>query len=106
MATDQKQKPRQHYAADFKEEIIRMLSSGKNVKEISKTFGIGENLLYTWKMKSKTKVKSKNTEEQSSYHLKLLSENEKLKKENTRLTDERDILKKALGLFSMSCIMA
>jgi transposase-like protein len=36
------------------------------------------------------------------FSLNLISENEKLKKENARLTDERDILKKALGLFSRS----
>jgi transposase-like protein len=34
--------------------------------------------------------------------LNLISENEKLKKENAKLTDEGDILKKALGLFSRS----
>jgi len=100
MATEQK--TRQHYATDFKEEIIRMLNSGKNVKELSKTFGIGENVLYTWKMKSKTKVKNKTSEEQSNFSLGLISENERLKKENARLIDERDILKKALGLFSKS----
>jgi transposase len=100
MATEQK--PRQQYATDFKEEIIRMLNSGKNVKELSKTFGIGENVLYNWKMKSKTKVKTKTSEEQSNFSLGLITENERLKKENARLTDERDILKKALGLFSRS----
>ena len=41
-----------HYEADFKEEILRMLNSGKSVDEISKTFGISRNILYTWKSKS------------------------------------------------------
>ena len=100
METSKKQNSRQQYASDFKEEIIRMLNSGKKVQELSKTFGIGENVLYNWKMKSKTKVKT--NEEQSSFSFNLISENEKLKKENARLTDERDILKKALGLFSRS----
>ena len=102
METIQKQKPRQQYASDFKEEIIRMLNAGKNVKELSNTFGIGENVLYNWKMKSRTKVKTKTSEEQSNFSLNLISENERLKKENVRLTDERDILKKALGLFIRS----
>lgn len=102
METIQKQKPRQQYASDFKEEIIRMLNAGKNVKELSNTFGIGENILYNWKMKSRTKVKTKTSEEQSNFSLNLISENERLKKENVRLTDERDILKKALGLFIRS----
>jgi len=45
-------------------------------------------------MKSRTKVKTKTSEEQSNFSLNLISENERLKKENVRLTDERDILKK------------
>ena len=76
METSKKQNSRQQYASDFKEEIIRMLNSGKKVQELSKTFGIGENVLYNWKMKSKTKVKT--NEEQSSFSLNLISENEKL----------------------------
>jgi len=101
-----------HYEPDFKEEILRMriaaqLNSGKNVDEISKTFGIGRNVLYTWKSKSKMKTKTKTSEEQTTYSLnrnadRLISENELLKKENARLQSERDILKKALVLFSTS----
>ncbi len=38
-----------HYEPDFKEKIIRIriaaqLNSGKNIDEISKTFGIGRNV--------------------------------------------------------------
>ena len=91
-----------HYEPDFKEEILRMLNSGKNVDEISKTFGISRNVLYTWKSKSQMKTKTKTSEEQTTYSLKLISENELLKKENARLQSERDILKKALVLFSTS----
>ena len=88
-----------HYEPDFKEEILRMLNSGKNVDEISKTFGIGRNVLYTWKSKSQMKTKTKTSEEQTTYSLnrnadQLISENELLKKENARLQSERDILKK------------
>lgn len=48
METSKKQNSWQQYASDFKEEIIRMLNSGKKVQELSKTFGIGENGLYNW----------------------------------------------------------
>ena len=83
-----------HYEPDFKEEILRMLNSGKNVDEISKTFGISRNVLYTLKSKSQMKTKTKTSEEQTTYSLKLISENELLRKENLRLQSERNILKK------------
>jgi transposase len=102
MEVKKTKKTHAHYEPDFKEEILRMLNSGKNVDEISKTFGIGRNVLYTWKNKSQMKTKNKTSEEQTAYSLKLVSENELLKKENTRLQSERDILKKALVLFSTS----
>ena len=40
-----KGKVRQLYEADFKDELIRMMNSGKNVQEISETFGIRRNVL-------------------------------------------------------------
>jgi transposase len=52
MEAQKTKKTHTHYEPDFKEEILRMLNSGKNVDEISKTFGIGRNVLYTWKNKS------------------------------------------------------
>lgn len=107
MEVKKTKKTHAHYEPDFKEEILRMLNSGKNVDEISKTFGISRNVLYTWKSKSQMKTKTKTSEEQTTYSLKLISENELLKKENARLQSERDILKKArqaflLVLFSTS----
>ncbi len=35
-------KGRRSYEPDFKAEILRMLISGKSVKEVSETFGIAE----------------------------------------------------------------
>lgn len=71
------------YEPDFKAEILRRLISGKSVNEVSKTFGIGENLLYRWKSVSKMKTKAKSTEPESS--VKLIAEIAKLKAENARL---------------------
>ncbi|GLU51564.1 hypothetical protein Dfri01_10250 [Dyadobacter frigoris] len=42
-------KSRKTYDADFKQEITRLLASGRSAREISETFGIAENLLYRWK---------------------------------------------------------
>lgn len=100
-------KSRRKYDDDLKVEILRMINSGKNVKEISETFDIAENVLYRWKTDQNMKTKTKTSEEQSNFTLKLIAENEALKKENSRLQTERDILKKVsagvpVTLFSMS----
>jgi transposase len=102
MEVKKTKKSHAHYEPDFKEEILRMLNSGKNVDEISKTFGIGRNVLYTWKSKSQMKTKTKTSQEQTTYTLRLISQNEQLKKENVGLQSERDILRKALVLLSTS----
>ena len=90
------------YDDDLKIEILRMINSGKNVKEISETFDIGENVLCRWKIEQNMKTQTKTSEEQSNFTLKLIAENETLKKDNNRLQTEKNILKKALTLFSMS----
>ena len=102
MAKVKEVKSRRKYDDDLKVEILRMMNSGKNVKEISETFDIAENVLYRWKTDQSMKTKTKSSEDQSNFTLKLIAENEILKKDNNRLQTERDILKKALTLFSMS----
>lgn len=100
MGESKKLMNRRSYEADFKSEILKLLFSGKKVKEISETFGIAENLLYRWKTVSM--MQKKQTDKQSDKDVKLLAEIAKLKAENERLKTDRAILKKALGLLSMS----
>jgi transposase len=68
-------KTRRSYDAEFKQEVARMLASGRSAKEISETFGIAENLLYRWKRMATMKTKTKNTESEGSKASKLASEN-------------------------------
>jgi transposase len=89
-------KTRKSYDADFKQEITRMLVSGRSAKEISETFGIAENLLYRWKRMAT--MKTKNGQNEDSNAGKLAAENARLRAENERLKTDREILKKALGL--------
>lgn len=100
MGDSKKLMSRRSYDADFKSEILKLLVSGKKVKEISETFGIAENLLYRWKTVSM--MRKNQTNKQSDKDAKLLAEIAKLRAENERLKTDRAILKKALGLLSMS----
>lgn len=79
-----------------------MLASGRSAKEISETFGIAENLLYRWKRMATMKTKTKNVQSEDNDAKKLATENAKLRAEVERLKTDREILKKALGLFSTS----
>ena len=81
MAKVKEVKSRRKYDDDLKVEILRMMNSGKNVREISETFDITENVLYRWKTDQNMKTKrnaarTKSSEEQSNFALKLIAENE------------------------------
>lgn len=82
---------RRKYDENFKSEILKMIDSGKSVQEISRTFGIGENLVYKWLTESKSNL---NPSELSSFN-----EIESLKKQLKIAETERDILKKAIAIF-------
>ena len=95
-------KIRRSYDSDFKQEVIRMLASGRSAKDISEAFGIAENLLYRWKRMATKKTKSNTGENSNDKSAKLAAEVVKLRAENERLKSDREILKKALGLLSQS----
>lgn len=96
---EQKSSKKRHrkYDADFKKEVLKMIESGRSVPDISQSLGIGSNLIYTWVKRSK--VSSTDTKSGGS----LLSVDEEKLTLNKRIKElemERDILKKALGIFS------
>ncbi len=82
------------YEADFKQEVVRMLTTGKTAREISGTFGIAENIVYRWKRLARMKAKSSNEGSCNDKTAKLAAEIGKLRAENERLKTDREILKK------------
>jgi len=73
-----KVKTRRVFDDDFKAEIVKMLNSDKNVPELSKSFDIAENILYRWKTNQNMNKQTKTSEQQSTYLLQTIAENEKL----------------------------
>jgi transposase len=69
-----------------------MVKNGQSVPSVSQALGIGESLLYKWK----SEQGGKSAQLGSSQEL----ENETLRKQVKQLELEREILKKALGIFS------
>lgn len=94
MQQTSKPKTRRKYDAEFKNEVVKMLTSGQTAAYISKALGVSENLIYRWKNQNQGVKKA--SAEQSELAL----ENQQLKDRVRQLETEREILKKALSIFS------
>lgn len=87
---------RRKYDADFKNEVLKMVESGRPVPEIAQSLAIGSNLIYYWIKQAK---KGKSAPADNS-QLNFDEEKLALQKRVKELEMEREILKKALGIFS------
>jgi transposase len=78
---------------DFKREAVRLVKAGgKTVAAIARDLGITTSTLHTWKNKSV---------EMPSGEIVTNSEITRLKRELAEIKEERDILKKAVAIFSV-----
>jgi transposase len=86
------------YSSEFKESAIKLaLEPGKSIAQTAVDLGIKKNTLYTWIHKyrepKKLSVSANNNEH-------IYDEVKRLKKELARVTQERDLLKKAAAYFA------
>ena len=88
---------RRKYDAEFKAEVLKMVASGKPVTEIAQALGIGENIIYRWKSKQRQVSSQRNAAGQSAD---VWQEVDQLREKLRQTELERDILKKALAIFS------
>ena len=90
---------RRKHDKQFKEEAVRLVTEGgRQVAEVARSLGIHENLLRTWKRKHK---EDPGGSFPGKGHLKPLDEElRRLQKENADLKEDKEILKKALAIFS------
>tara|TARA_B110000881_G_C18419111_1_gene434998 strand:- start:485 stop:766 length:282 start_codon:yes stop_codon:yes gene_type:complete len=85
------------YDNDFKLTIVQLLMAGRKAKEVSHEYGLTENTIRRWRREFDSK--------QGDFSKKkILSDPElevkQLRKEMAEVKMERDILKKALSIFS------
>lgn len=89
------------YSREFKLDALNLLQEGKSIREISKSLGISVNTLCTWRRRYQLHgdkafqgpgIRLPKNEQQEELR--------RLKRENAELKMERDILKKALSIFS------
>jgi transposase len=79
---------RRKYDEDFKLQALKMIENGQSVRSTAQHLGISEGLLHKWK--------SHKSQNGSALEKEILLLKAKLKQTET----ERDILKKALSIFS------
>ncbi len=90
---------RRKYDKEFKVEAVRLVTEeGRPVAEVSRNLGIHENLLHKWKSQHK-----EDAADAFPGKGRLKPQDEELRRMRRELSDvtqERDILKKALAIFS------
>jgi len=87
------------YDKSFKEEAIRLaLTSPQPLSKTARDLGLKESTLYSWV--SLAKDKAPLVPDTLGSQTNLLQELDRLRKENARLKEEREILKKAATFFA------
>jgi len=91
--------PRRRFDREFKIEAVKLATRGdKSTSQVARDLGISENILCRWK-------RQMGSDSSSAFpgkgHLKPADDElRKLKKQLRDVTEQRDILKKALAIFS------
>src|SRR5215470_7858969 len=76
------------YDEEFKQHALAMVRNGQTARSVAQALGIGENLIHRWKRASRTELPA------------IEQEVEQLRRRLKQVEMERDILKKALSIFS------
>lgn len=88
-----------HYEKEFKLMIVELLDSGQSVKSVSEEYGLNDSMIRRWRREYNS-----NKESFTGKGIPSLSPEEKeitkLRKELKEVQMERDILKKAVSIFS------
>jgi transposase len=87
---------RRKYDTEFKKEVIKMIESGRSVPDVAQSLGIGNNVIYHWIKRAKKNGVIRDVTPDLAFD----DEKAAMQKRIKELEMERDILKKALGIFS------
>ena len=84
---------KKHYTDEFKNRIVELYNSGKTITELSHEYAVAKSTISGWIKKKKSIVIDDNTTF-------TLEEYNKLLKKVSQLEEEKEILKKAMDIFS------
>ena len=89
------------YDAPFKEQAVKLLlSSGKSLHCIARELGVSDRALQEWKDIQLGQSDGLDSQRSNRTAAELFIENQRLRRELERVTTQRDILKKSLGILS------
>jgi len=87
------------YTKECKEEAVRLAeTSGKSIAQIARELGISDSAIHEWR--KGLAAPGKEAFPGKGHQTALEEENRRLKRDLERVQQERDILKKAVGIFS------
>lgn len=92
MKRTKKNPTRRRHDAEFKANALQLIEDGRSVKDVAEGLGIRPSLLYSWRSQAKKTQNKGNISDQVELKV--------LRKRLKELEQERDILKKALSIFS------
>ena len=87
-SAQQGQLARRKYDDEFKQQALAMVRNGQSVRSVANALGISENLIHQWKRAARANQSAADVEV------------EQLRRQLKQVEMERDILKKALAVFS------
>lgn len=92
---------RKRYTSEFKLEALRLVrESGMPVTQIARELGIQADLLHSWKRQAEKAADAKDAFPGNGVVSAEAAENQRLRRELERVTQERDFLKKAAAYFA------
>jgi transposase len=89
-------KTRPAYPPEFRREAIELLRAGRSPRELSESLGVSEQTLRNWRRRDQIDRRERDDGITSDERAELV----RLRRENTRLRQERDLLKRAAAFFA------
>ena len=94
------EKRQRQYDAEFKKEVLKMTMEGKPIVEVARDLGISPDRIYKWRRDEKLRIGAVAFASAGGKALTPEEELRALRQELETTKRERDILKKALAIFS------
>jgi transposase len=89
-------KTRPAYPLEFRREAVQMLCAGRTPRELSQSLGVSEQTLRNWRRQDQADRHERDDVITSDEREEL----RRLRRENARLKQERDLLKRAAAFFA------